>query len=94
MKRFRVAVMLSLLVLSFATVAYSLSSHWSETYYYSDDTFTEEVGYKYVPCSGSIYHSGVVTNYWIQYGDWCPGSEGYCHQSYYDPVTGWGYVPC
>jgi hypothetical protein len=92
MKRFRLVLMLSLLVASITTVAYSLPSHSSETDYYSDDTFTEQVGVKYVTCNGPIYREGETTSWWIQYGEACQGFGSYCNQSYYDAVAGQWYV--
>jgi hypothetical protein len=92
MKRFRLALMLSLLVASITTVAYSLPSNSSETYYYSDGTFTEEVGYRYVTCNGPIYRGGVTSQWWIQYGESCTNGGSYCNQSYYDAVAGQWFV--
>jgi hypothetical protein len=92
MKRFRLVLLLSLLVASITTVAYSLPSHSSETDYYSDGTFTEQVGVKFVTCNGPIYREGLTTEWWIQYGEPCSNGSSYCNQSYYDAVAGQWFV--
>ena len=93
MNRLRIAVILALLIASIATVAYSLPTSSSDTYYYDDSTYSNEVGYRYIGCNGGNYRTGnTSTGYWIQYGEYCSGYGSYCNQSYYDSVAGQWYV--
>ena len=62
------------LSLTMATGAEAAPTQEKETYYYSDDTFTEEVGYTYVDCDNNVYASGIQTAYKKVYWSACESS--------------------
>lgn len=65
-------VLAAAIALSPARKACALPCHEVEHDYYSDDTYTTQVGVRYVTCSG-VYTYGTVTIYVVSYdGDCCP----------------------
>src|SRR5258705_1904786 len=63
-KLFCLAVLLSLGVV--ATIQALPVAGWEEEYY-DDDTFVNQVGYRYVGCTGSPVNDGIRTNYVLYY---------------------------
>jgi len=48
----------------------------TEVYYYSDATYTVEVGYMIIYCNGTTYSEGQKTTYQQRYYmDWCAGGS-------------------
>ena len=64
-------------VLAVASVAHASPPFETETWFYSDDTLTTEVGYRLVPCTGSIHREGEMSSYSVHYrGESCSGGIG------------------
>lgn len=66
-----------------ALITFGVAAIWAraqyevENYFYSDNTFTDQVGYRIVPCTGSIYREGQFTNYSVSYrGEQCSSGTG------------------
>jgi hypothetical protein len=49
--------------LAVAATVYALPASEVETFYFSDATLTEEVGYQILACSGARYREGQVTRH-------------------------------
>lgn len=60
--------MTALLVPASKTLANSVIT---ETYYYTDNTYTAQCGYKYVGCRGQVAQTGCVTVWKIVYTEPC-----------------------
>ena len=87
MQRLRVTAILLLLVAASATVAYSFQHAALETFYYTDITYTTQVGYRYIDCEYNIDQQGTQTTYFIQYEYDCDSSATLCNRWYYDEVA-------
>lgn len=64
-------VFLSLTAMSVPTSS-ALPPASSETEYYTNSSFTEQCGYRYIFCNGQQVRSGCVTSFKIVYTEPCP----------------------
>jgi hypothetical protein len=49
-----------------ATQSFALPANEVETVYFSDATFTQEVGYTFLACQGGVYREGKQTRYAVR----------------------------
>ena len=54
-----------------ATHSFALPANEIETTYYTDATYTTEVGYTYLACQGGVYREGRTTRYSIRSATSC-----------------------
>lgn len=71
MKTLRMFGIAGALLGSVVTQSFALPANEVETWYYSDATLTEEVGYTLLSCSGGIYREGRRTQYAVRFTDPC-----------------------
>ena len=65
-KTLRVFGILSALLGAAATQSFALPNNEVETEYFSDATFTQEVGYSLLACQGGFYREGKQTRYAVR----------------------------
>ncbi len=63
-----------------ATQSFALPANEVETEYFSDATFTREVGYSFLACQGGFYREGKQTRYAVR-------TSSPCHSSGSDEVA-------
>jgi hypothetical protein len=83
-----------LLLLVPAVNSYSINKYTTDSYY-SDGTFTTEVGYYEHDCDGTVFSDGSFTNYRYHFEQVCelPGTAEGCQE--WDSGQGrWVWVTC
>jgi hypothetical protein len=50
----------------FTSPAYAFPKQWTETFYYSDASMTQEVGHREITCGGNADNWGIVTPYYTR----------------------------
>jgi Family of unknown function (DUF6289) len=73
-----------LAICSLAAAAGALPTNTTETWYYSDDTYSEVVGYRYIGCSGGNTHWGITTQWSDFYSESCSTGAYYCTRCFQD----------
>ncbi|HEX2059384.1 MAG TPA: DUF6289 family protein [Thermoanaerobaculia bacterium] len=86
---------MAVIALSVASTVSSLPQSETERWFYSDATYTTEVGYRYTGCSGYKEGWGVTSNYRITYAENCSTGITICDYCYFDNVTAtWHCTQC
>src|SRR5262245_56512920 len=60
---------------TFAAKSHALPTTALEVVYYSDATYTKEVGYTFRGCNGGIYRQGATSRYRVTSSISCQGSQ-------------------
>ena len=58
-----------------ATQPLALPANEVETYYFSDATYTQEVGYVFRGCQGDVYQEGTTSRYRVTSSTPCNGTQ-------------------
>jgi hypothetical protein len=59
----------------YAMAAQALPGSWTETFYYSDASFTQQVGYRFVSCAGATNLQGQSSNWFRQEQGSCTSDD-------------------
>jgi hypothetical protein len=74
-KTLRMFGIIAALLGSAATQSFALPTNEVETVYFSDATYTNEVGYVFRACQGGVYREGRTTRYRASSSTPCNGSR-------------------
>lgn len=74
-KTVRILGIVTALLGATATWSFALPTSEIETVYFSDATYTHEVGYVFRGCNGGIYRQGTTSRYRVSSSTSCNGSH-------------------